>query len=306
MIYIVGHKSPDLDSVIGAIAVAYINNKTTNSQDFMACVNGEMNLETKYILEQNKLASPQLLTDVEGKEVILVDHNAKEESPANIEKAKIIDVIDHHKINFASAEPMNFTARAIGSTCSILYAIVRRQNIEIPDNILKAMFAAILVDTVILRSPTTTPEDKNIVEEISAKLKLNYQEYGMEIFKVRSDMSSKSPAEIIHNDFKDFNFGGHKIGLGQIETVDLLEFDNLIAELKVELSQEKSAGGYHTVILFITDILKEGSKFLVFSDQPDIFEHAFNVKLENSECYIAGVMSRKKQVVPPLEKAMIM
>jgi manganese-dependent inorganic pyrophosphatase len=301
-INIIGHKSPDLDSVAAAVAYAYLKNQSHPENHYIANSADEANAETKYAFEAFGVELPEILTDAGGKKIILVDHNEKEQIVNKIEKAKLVEIIDHHKMKFEYNNPIFIHVEPIGSTCTIIAKMFRHYDIEIPKNLAGIMLSAILIDTVITKSPTCTEQDIVIIKELSKIANVDYQEFGMELFKVKSSVSKMSPEEILTNDYKDFAMNTKKIGVGQIETVDLSEFDNLKEGLFTAMKNKKEQEGYHTIILFITDILKEGSQFLVVSSEPKKFEQAFNTKLKNNECYIEGIMSRKKQVAPPLMK----
>ena len=163
------------------------------------------------------------------------------------------------------------------------------------------MLSAVLVDTVITKSPTCTDIDKEVIDELAKTAGItDWKEFGMEIFKVRGAVSDMSNEDIIKNDYKDFEFKAGKFGIGQIETVDLNDFAAREDELLSELAKIQAAEGYHSVILFISDIIKEGSKFLVATNDKEAMEKALKNKLENNRVYISGILSRKKQVVPML------
>jgi len=300
IIHIIGHKSPDLDSVATAVCYAYLKNKIDSTNEYVAKRAGDANVETKCLFEKFGVAMPELLSDATDKKIILVDHNEKEQTIDGSEKSEIVEIVDHHKMKFEYGRPIFIHIEPIGATCTIVFKMFKHRKVELPKELASIMLAAILVDTVITKSPTCTDRDVQAIKELSEIVGVDYQEFGMEIFKVRADVFGLSPEEILVNDYKDFDIHGNKIGIGQIETVDLGEFDSLKESLFEAIKNKKESGDYHTVILFITDILKEGSQFLVASNEPEKFEQAFNCKLENNECYLDGILSRKKQVVPPL------
>ncbi len=298
-IFIIGHKNPDLDSVAAAIAYANLKNKLENAENYEPKIAGEINKETEYALNKFNFIKPQLLADAAGQNLILVDHNELMQIADGGSEAKIIEVLDHHKIDFKNGEPIYFSVKPWGSSCSIIAQLYFDNNIEISPDLAGLMLSAVLVDTVITKSPTTTGKDKEIIEKLAKISGIdNWQEQGMALFKVRSSVKELSAAGIIRSDFKDFNFKAGKFGIGQLETVDLEEFFGREDELASELKKIKTSGGYHTVILFMTDIIKEGSKFLIATDDPDKVETALGVKLENGQVYIPGILSRKKQVAP--------
>lgn len=299
-IYIIGHKSPDLDSVAAAIAYANFKNKSEKTDKYIPVIAGEINRETKYVLERFNISQPEILGDAVGKEVILVDHNEFSQAIDGIESAKILGVLDHHKVDFKYSEPIDFYIRMWGATCTILAKMYMDSDVDLNSDLAGLLLSAILVDTVITKSPTSTSIDLEVIEKLAQIAPIgNWREYGMELFRIRSSVSELSDIEIIQSDFKDFYLGEEKIGIGQVETADLGEFknreDNLLSEL-VKIKED----GYHTVMLFLTDIINEGSQFLVVSDDNNKFERAFDVRLSDSRVYIPGILSRKKQVVPKL------
>jgi manganese-dependent inorganic pyrophosphatase len=235
-----------------------------------------------------------------------VDHNEFSQAVDGITEAKIIEVLDHHKINFKYGEPIAVTVKPWGASCAIIADEFFARNIELDKNLAGLMLSAILVDTVITKSPTCAEKDKEIIIKLAEIAGItNWQEFGMELFKIRSSVSELSNAEIIKSDFKDFNFKTGKFGIGQVETVDLNEFAVREDEIINELNKLREAENYHSVILFITDIIKEGSKFLVSTADQIKVEEALGTKLENNhrlsgagKIYINGIISRKKQVAP--------
>lgn len=299
-IYIVGHKSPDLDSVAAAVSFAYLKNKLDPENKYIAARSDEANMETKYAFEKFGVELPEALNDATGKKIILVDHNEKGQIIDNIDDAEIVEVVDHHKMKFEYGSPIFIHIEPMGSTCTILAKMFESSNIEIPKDIAGIMLSAALIDTVITKSPTCTQEDVEIIKKLSEAVGVDYMDFGIELFKIRSNVKSLPAMEILHSDQKDFDINGKKFSISQVETVDLGEIAPSTGKLFEAINAKKKEGEYHTVILFITDILNKGSRFLVASDEPEKFEETFNCKLENNECYVEGIMSRKKQVAPPL------
>jgi manganese-dependent inorganic pyrophosphatase len=301
-IYVAGHKSPDLDSVIGTISYAYLKSQVDSKHQYQPVITGEINLETEHVLNKYDLEPPQQLNSIAGKSVILVDHNEAYQAIDGLEEAEIREIIDHHKMSFDYHSPIKIIVEPIGSSCSVIYKLFNAEGVTIPQNIAAGMLAATLTDTVITKSPTTTSQDRKIIDQLAAIAGINdWREFGMEIFRVRSSVADKTDAEIIVSDYKDFEIAGNKFGVGQVETVDMTEFDNRHSSLTQALQNKKAADGYHTVMLFITNILDEESTFLVASDDVDKIAAAFD-KTAVESSFTAKVMSRKKQVVPNLIK----
>ena len=165
------------------------------------------------------------------------------------------------------------------------------------------MMCAILSDTVIFKSPTCTKEDTKACKELAQIAGIeDYKALGMEMFIVKSDVLTDTKRALVLRDFKDFNMNGNKIGVGQLEVVDLSVFDNMKEELFEAMAELKAEESRHTVLLLLTDIMQEGSQLLVLSDDNSKIESAFNITLENNQIWLPKVMSRKKQVIPFLEK----
>jgi manganese-dependent inorganic pyrophosphatase len=165
------------------------------------------------------------------------------------------------------------------------------------------MMCAILSDTVIFKSPTCTKEDTKACKELATIAGIeDCKALGMEMFIVKSDVLSATPRELVLRDFKDFNMGSAKVGVGQLEVVDLSVFDDMKDALFDAMKELKEEGSRDSVLLLLTDIMQEGSQLLVCSDTPAKIEEAFDISLEDNQAWLKGVMSRKKQVIPFLEK----
>ena len=234
------------------------------------------------------------------KQVILVDHNEKEQSVIGLDEAEIIEIVDHHKIgNIGTNMPINFRNMPLGCTETILYLMFKEHNIKIPKKYAGLMMSGIISDTLLLTSPTTTEVDKEALEELSKIACVNYREYGMEMFKAGSSMEGKSISEIIHGDFKNFMVDNQKVGIGQVSTMSTEEIMSKQDEFISELNEEAEEG-YTAIALFVTDILKNGS-YIFFNDKAkDIFSNSFGMENIEQGHFFEGLVSRKKQIVPKL------
>ncbi len=234
------------------------------------------------------------------KQVILVDHNEKEQSVIGLDEAEIIEIVDHHKIgNIGTNMPINFRNMPLGCTETILYLMFKEHNIKIPKKYAGLMMSGIISDTLLLTSPTTTEVDKEALEELSKIAGVNYREYGMEMFKAGSSMEGKSISEIIHGDFKNFMVDNQKVGIGQVSTMSTEEIMSKQDEFISELNEEAEEG-YTAIALFVTDILKNGS-YIFFNDKAkDIFSNSFGMENIEQGHFFEGLVSRKKQIVPKL------
>lgn len=299
--YVVGHKNPDTDTICSAIAYTYYLNKKGN--EAVACRTGELNKETKYVLKRFNFEEPELLSDAKGKNLILVDHNEKEQSPDGIEEANIIQVIDHHKVNFSHDVPISFYVEPIGSTASIITKqFLQDPSVELTKEIAGLLLSALVSDTVIFRSPTTTREDIIIAKKLSEISEIeNVEKFGITLKKEKSSLKGIKAEDIILSDFKEYKFGEKKIGCGQIEVCDFEETEKRKKELKETIEKVAKKRGYDLLVLLATNIVQRGSKVL-FWEKEDYMEKTFKQKPENNEFYLEGVMSRKKQIMPALTK----
>jgi len=301
--YIFGHTTPDLDSIVGAISLSYLKNQL--SEDTIASRQGDINPETEFVLKKFGFEAPILKTSYAGESVYLVDHSDLLQSPDDIKKATILGIVDHHKLGDITTDtPLECWIRPIGCSNTVIKEMYDYYNVDIPKDIASIMLCAILSDTVIFKSPTCTKIDTKAVKELAKIAEIeDYKALGMEMFTVKSDVQGATAKELILRDFKNFEINDKKIGVGQLEVVDLSLFDNMKDDLHKTMQEIKNEDNKDIVMLLLTDIMVEGSQMLVSCDDNSIIEKAFDILLENNEAWLNGVMSRKKQITPFLEKA---
>ena len=304
-ILIFGHKNPDTDSICSAMVKERLNKKSGN-ENVKAKRLGDINKETKYILDYLKLDAPQFLESVEeGQEVILVDHNEFSQSVQGIEKAKILEVVDHHRIsNFQTSEPLYYTARPYGCTCTILYKDFVEKGIEISKEEAILMASAIMSDTLLLKSPTTTDHDIKALEELEKIAGIDIKAYGLEMLKAGTDLDDFSEEELINLDAKTVEKNGEKIVIAQVNTVSIEDVLKRQEKLEQAINDVISKEGVSLFVLAITDILNSNSELLVLGNKANVAELAFGEKLENNTMCLKGVVSRKKQILPNIDKNM--
>ncbi|MBU2881965.1 manganese-dependent inorganic pyrophosphatase [Psychrosphaera sp. B3R10] len=300
--YVVGHKIPDSDSICSAIALSYL--KTTLGEPTVPARLGELSPETLYILDKFGFEQPELKLSYAGESLYIVDHSDRVQGPDDIDDATILGIIDHHKLgDITTNAPLECWIRPVGCTNTIIKMMYDFHDVEIPKDIAGAMMCAILSDTVIFKSPTCTTADIKCVEALAEIAGIDDpKEVGMDMFKVKSAVEGTPVRDLVLRDFKDFKMNGQLIGIGQLEVIDLAIFDDMKADLEADIAALKEEGGRHTVMLLLTDIMKEGSEVLVSSDDASIVESAYGVKLVDNKVWLDGVLSRKKQVVPPLQE----
>lgn len=304
-IYVVGHKSPDTDSVTSAITYANLK-KALGMAEAVPAAAGDINNETKFLLDYFKVPAPEKLTDATGKKVILVDHNEMGQAVDKLSEDNIVEIVDHHKIGgIKTGKPIYFLNEPVGATGGIIANLYEANKVPISKEMAGLMMAAILSDTVLFKSPTCTPRDKAAVEKLSKIAGVDPMEFGMGMLKAKSDISSKSAKDILTGDFKKFDFNGTKAGVGQIEVMDLKDLQPKRAAILAEMNKMKDAEKLDMVVLMLTDVIKEASDILfVGNDKASKgFEKAFGGKISNNSIYKEKVLSRKKQVIPPLEGA---
>ena len=301
--YVVGHKIPDSDSICSAIALSYL--KTTLGEPTVPARLGELSPETLFILDKFGFEQPELKLSYAGESLYIVDHSDRVQGPDDIDEATILGIIDHHKLgDITTSTPLECWIRPVGCTNTIIKMMYDFHGVEIPKDIAGAMMCAILSDTVIFKSPTCTTADIKCVEALAEIAGIeDPKEMGMEMFKVKSAVEGTPVRDLVLRDFKDFDMNGKLVGIGQLEVIDLAIFDEMKADLEADIRALKEEGGRHSVILLLTDIMKEGSELLVASDDNDKVEGAYEAKLSDNKVWLDGVLSRKKQVVPPLQQA---
>ncbi len=300
---IFGHKSPDTDSICASLVMEKFNKN--NGIDAKAVRLGEINKETKYVLEKLGIEAPQLIEKVENDQsVILVDHNSFTESVDNIENAKIEMVVDHHKLSgIVTAEPIYYLAEPVGCTCTLMCKKFRQSNMKIEKKEAMLMLSAIISDTLLFKSPTCTEYDKMAAEELAKIAEINIEEYGMEMLKAGTDLSDVSEKGLIGLDAKEISIGDLKTIIAQVNTASIPEMMQRKEKIQEEMKKVIDEKGLDLFFFAITDIINSNSQAIVLGDKANIVEKAYNVKLEDNTAFLEGVVSRKKQIIPIITKA---
>ena len=302
-LYTCGHIIPDSDSVCSAISLAYLLNKIGRAAT--AARQGELNPETKFILDKFGFEAPIIKTSFAGDELFITDYSDLAQAPQDMDKTTVVGIVDHHKLgDITTSTPLECWIRPVGCTNTIVKEMYDYHKVEIPANIAAIMMCAILSDTVIFKSPTCTALDIQVVKELSKICGIeDFGALGMEMFKVKSEVEGTPVRDLVMRDYKNFDMHGSKVGVGQLEVVDGSVFDKIKDDLMADIKKVKDEQNLHTVALLLTDIMKEGSEVLVVSNDTSIFEKAFNCKLEDGKVWLDGCLSRKKQIIPFLEPA---
>ena len=299
--YALGHKIPDSDSIVGAIAISYLKNQL--GENVIPARQGDISAETEFILNKFDGELPTLVTSVAGENVYIVDSTDKIHFPDDIDEATILGIFDHHKLgDLTTSTPLEIWVRPIGCSNTVIKEVYDYHDIEIPKNIAGMMMCAILSDTVIFKSPTCTKVDTKAVKELSRICGIeDYKKLAMDMFIAKSQVDGASARDLNTRDYKPFDMNGVSVGVNQLEMVDISVLDSRKAELLADMKAKKEEDGLHTMVTLLTDIMLEGSQLLVVSDDESKIETAFNVKLEDSQAWLDGVLSRKKQIIPFLQ-----
>lgn len=301
-ILIFGHKSPDTDSICSSIVMAEMENKMNGNAESVRL--GEINKETQYALDYFKVEKPRLIEKVEeGQKVILVDHNEFAQSVNGIEIAKIEKVIDHHRIELKTTDPLFYFAEPVGCTSTILYELCMMNNIEVDSKMAGLMLSAIISDTLLFKSPTCTPKDVKVAEELAKIAKVDIQSYGLEMLKAGTDLDDFSAEQLVNLDAKNVESNGSKYVIAQVNTVSIEDVLKRQVELEEAMNNEITKKGLDLFVLAITDILNSNSEIISLGNKAKATEVAFGKTLENNRVFLEGVVSRKKQILPMIEKS---
>ena len=291
---IFGHKSPDTDTIMSSLVMANLERKLGN-EDVVACRLGDINKETQYALNYFKVDAPELIENVEdGTSVILVDHNEFAQSVNGIENAKIKKVVDHHRIsNFETSEPLFYMAEPVGCTSTILYGLYVSNKVEISSTIAGLMLSAIISDTLLLKSPTTTEKDKKALEELAKIANIDVNVYGLDMLKAGTDLSDYSSEELINLDAKNINMNGNNVVIAQVNTVSIEDVVKKKEDLENAINKKIQDNNLDLFMLAITDILNSNSQAIALGKRTDMVEKAYNVKLEDNTSSIAFAQKLK-------------
>ncbi|WP_240842563.1 putative manganese-dependent inorganic diphosphatase [Acidaminobacter sp. JC074] len=238
------------------------------------------------------------------KKVILVDHNEFSQSALGIEEAEITEIVDHHKIGcIQTPVPIEFINKPVGSTCTIVYALLKENKVEISRSIAGAILSGILSDTLMLKSPTSTNLDKEYIEELSDYLGIDYKEYSMEMFKVGTSIQNLSLEEIFSKDYKEFNIESTKVGISQVFTLDFEEISQNEEAIVKHIEGINQLNKHDVTIMLVTDIVRNGSYIYYASTYNLLLSNAFECDC-NQGTFIPELLSRKKQVLPKLIRSL--
>lgn len=295
--FVFGHKKPDTDSIASAISMANLQtNMGSYSESFRL---GNVNRETAYALKTFSIKEPEMLEKVnENDNVIMVDSNEFSQSAEGIENANIKMIVDHHRLNLQTTNPVFCMAEPVGCTSTILYKLYKQNDVEIKPEMAGLMLSAIVSDTLLFKSPTCTDQDTFIAGKLSDIAGIDMYDYGYKLLKAGTNLDGYTAKEIINTDSKPFEKNGIKFVISQINSADVDSVFEQQKELETAIENEILLNNLDCYIFMVTDILNASSKAIVLGNRRDVFEKAYNTKLFNNTAILEGVVSRKKQVLP--------
>lgn len=278
--------------------------------DMLSDIKGTME-ETNYrnypVIENGRLVgiiSRDNLVMPEREQVILVDHNERGQAVEGIEEAKVVEIIDHHRLGgLQTSEPIYTHAEPVGCTATIVANMHWQNDVELPASIAGLLLSAILSDTVLFKSPTCTEYDKKTAERLAEIAGVDINEYGMAMLKAGSGIGDMTPAEIAKNDLKEFQIGDYRIIVSQISVMDTKEVMDLEPQLIEAMTNICEKEGFDMSLVMVTDILEEATYLLYTGSPKTLIGEAFKKDASGTHVYLPGVMSRKKQIIPPLSEA---
>lgn len=247
------------------------------------------------------------LLDTHGKTVILVDHNERSQAAEGIDEAEVLEVVDHHRLgDLTTVSPILVRNEPVGSTATIVTQMFREEAVELPPALAGVLLSAVISDTLGFKSPTATGLDRETAQFLAARAGVDLDEYAKELLCAGTTLAGQHPREIVREDFKEFSFGGRRVGVSQVEVMEMDEIEALAGDLRRELADLAAEQGYALVLLMVTDLWRGGSTLFAAGPEAGLVEAAFGRPLEGQEVYLPGVLSRKKQVIPPLARAFAM
>ena len=306
-IWVVGHKNPDTDAIVSAISVAHL--KSAMGQPALAKAQGLPNPETVFLLNRFNFSPPPVEAAFRNQRVILVDHADYDQAPDDIRQAKIIGIIDHHKLGgIQTNEPLEVVMKPYGCANTIIFELFQQNNVTIEPALAGIMLGAILSDTRVFRSPTTTEADRRAAQWLATKAGVaDLEVFGREMLDAyTTQMRQMAALDLITMDMKIFKMGQARIAVAQIESFDLSFVMDRITSIRQAMSSFVSDRKLDAYVLALTDVSRQGSLIITAGPRAASARAAFGIKDEQANgTWKEGVMSRKKQIVPQLQNIFV-
>ena len=303
-VYVFGHKNPDNDAIMSAVVLSQLLNQVNyDGNTYVARRLGSLPAESAKLLADNGVAEPELLEVIEAadepQQVVLTDHNEDGQTVDGIDNAVVTGVVDHHRIGgFTTAAPLHYIALPWGSSCTIVAKLFEVLGVEPTREQATLLLSAMMTDTLMLKSPTTTDVDRAMAAKLGEQVGVDPVKFGMEVFLSRPS-GSFTAAEMVGNDIKLFEVGGQQLLIGQYETVDKTRALGMIDEVREAMRAYQAEKGADGIVLCVTDIMEEGSQVL-FEGATEVAQKGLGIADEHDGVWMPGVLSRKKQVAAPI------
>ncbi|MEE8715825.1 MAG: manganese-dependent inorganic pyrophosphatase [Coriobacteriales bacterium] len=302
-VFVVGHKNPDNDAIMSAVIFSQLANAVDKDNEYVACRQGGLPGETAKVLADCGFPEPQLLTAIEPADpktkVWLTDHAELSQTLDGIENAEIVGIVDHHRIaDVTTPQPATYIALPWGSSCTVIARLFEIEGIEPSKEQATCLLAAMMTDTVMLKSPTTTDVDRRIAAKLGEQLGVDPVEFGAQVFRSRG-ADDFTPEQMVSRDIKRFDIAGKAVYIGQYETVNKASVLEQSDALLKAMEDYRLAHEGDTLVLLVTDIIDEGSQVFIVGD-PDLAERGLGIKATPEGTWMPGVLSRKKQVAAPI------
>ncbi len=262
------------------------------------------------ILDENRryigMVSRRLLLNMQKKKVILVDHNEKSQAVDGIDQADVLEIIDHHRLgSLETVSPILFRNQPLGSTATIITLMYKERNVEIPKDIAGILCSAILSDTLMFRSPTCTPVDEKLCRELADYIGVDVTELATSMFEAGSDFNDRTADQIFHQDYKVFASGDTKFGVAQVSSISRSQLNSIKNDLKIYMNTMLAQSDLNAIYVMLTDILNESTELLFVGGEADkIIADAFRMPVAADSYILDGVVSRKKQLIPPIMESL--
>ena len=301
-ILVFGHQNPDTDAIGSSYAFAELSRlRGLDTAEVVAL--GDVNEETAFALNYFGVPAPRVVTSAKAEgadQVILTDHNEFQQSISDIRDVTILGVVDHHRVaNFETQAPLFMILEPVGSASSIVYRQFKADGREIPKATAGLLLSGLISDTLLLKSPTTHETDVKVAEDLAKIAGVDLETYGLALLKAGTNLATKPADVLIDIDAKTFELNGHSVRVAQVNTVDIPEVLARQSEIEAAMTTSIQAD----FVLMVTDIVNSNSEILALGKNSDKVEAAFNFELKDNHAFLAGAVSRKKQVVPQLTES---
>ena len=284
------------------LTIFNVNEKTDDIKEIM----GQKRYRDFPIVDKDDnyigMISRRNLLNLKRKQVIMVDHNEESQAVDGIDHAEILEIIDHHRLGtLETMSPVFFRNQPLGCTATIMYQMYQERGVEIPKKIAGLLCSAIISDTLMFRSPTCTAIDKSAAEHLAQIAGIDIEDLAIDMFSAGSNLGSRTAEEIFYQDFKRFDVGNVEFGVGQINSMNAVELEEIREKLIPYLPVAHRESGLNMIFFMLTNIIKESTELLCYGPNSDtLVKEAFQLPDDGDTYELKGLVSRKKQLIPSL------